>query len=95
MRTIERTGQFKRDYKREAKGRLAKMLDHCFMASYPHWSRISQYFGAKRHWQHATSAADGDWTLNELDFNTLATSLCVAPDGLEAGRVLGITQRAL
>ncbi len=65
------------------------------MASYPHWSRISHYFGAKRHWQHAASAADGDWTLNELDFNALATSLCVAPDGLEAGRVLGITQRAL
>ena len=40
-------------------------------------------------------AADGNWTLNELDFNALATSLCVAPDGLEAGRVLGITQRAL
>lgn len=27
MRTIERTGQFKRDYKREAKGRHAKVLD--------------------------------------------------------------------
>ena len=27
MRTIERTGQFKRDYKREAKGRHAKLLD--------------------------------------------------------------------
>ena len=27
MRTIERTGQFKRDYKRELKGRHAKVLD--------------------------------------------------------------------
>ncbi|AMJ63317.1 type II toxin-antitoxin system YafQ family toxin [Bosea sp. PAMC 26642] len=27
MRTIERTGQFKRDYKREAKGRHAATLD--------------------------------------------------------------------
>lgn len=27
MRTIERTGQFKRDYKREAKGRHSKVLD--------------------------------------------------------------------
>ena len=27
MRTIERTGQFKRDYKREAKGRHLKVLD--------------------------------------------------------------------
>lgn len=26
MRTIERTGQFKRDYKREAKGQYAKFL---------------------------------------------------------------------
>jgi mRNA interferase YafQ len=27
MRKIERTGQFKRDYKREAKGRYLKVLD--------------------------------------------------------------------
>lgn len=27
MRTIERTGQFKRDYKREARGRHRKVLD--------------------------------------------------------------------
>lgn len=32
MRTIERTGQFKRDYKREAKGTYRATLDADFMA---------------------------------------------------------------
>ena len=41
MRTIERTGHFKRDYKREAKGRRAKVLANCCMTSYPHWPQIS------------------------------------------------------
>ena len=32
MRTIERTGQFKRDYKRESKGRHRASLDKNFLA---------------------------------------------------------------
>ena len=32
MRTIERTGQFKRDYKRESKGQHAKTLDENLVA---------------------------------------------------------------
>ena len=32
MRTIERTGQFKRDYKREAKGRYRTVLDDALVA---------------------------------------------------------------
>jgi mRNA interferase YafQ len=32
MRTIEQTGQFKRDYKREAKGQHRQMLASDFMA---------------------------------------------------------------
>ncbi len=32
MRAIERTGQFKRDYKREAKGRHAETLNAAFIA---------------------------------------------------------------
>ncbi len=32
MRTIERTGQFKRDYKRELKGRHRKTLETSFIA---------------------------------------------------------------
>jgi mRNA interferase YafQ len=32
MRTIERTGQFKRDWKREGKGRYAKVLSEEFAA---------------------------------------------------------------
>ena len=31
MRTIERTGQFKRDYKRESKGRHKATLDEVFL----------------------------------------------------------------
>jgi hypothetical protein len=37
MRTIEQTGQFKRDYKREAKGLHRTTLAGDFMASSPHW----------------------------------------------------------
>lgn len=32
MRTIERTGQFKRDYKRESKGQHRKGLDEALVA---------------------------------------------------------------
>jgi mRNA interferase YafQ len=32
MRTIERTGQFKRDYKRESKGQYRKVLDEALVA---------------------------------------------------------------
>lgn len=32
MRTIERTGQFKRDYKRESKGQHRLVLDDAFLA---------------------------------------------------------------
>ena len=32
MRTIERTGQFKRDYKREAKGQHSLVLDDALLA---------------------------------------------------------------
>jgi mRNA interferase YafQ len=32
MRTIERTGQFKRDYKRESRGQYRKVLDKALVA---------------------------------------------------------------
>ncbi len=61
MRTIERTGQFKRDYKREAKGRHAKLLDQLL---YDVLSSLAtdQPLPAKNR-DHALS---GDWAAKHL-----------------------------
>ena len=56
MRTIERTGQFKRDYKREAKGWHAKLLDQ-FLYDVLSSLATDQRLPAKNR-DHALS---GDW----------------------------------
>lgn len=43
MRTIERTGQFKRDYKREAKGQHRATLDAELVQSLQPWPRIDRW----------------------------------------------------
>ena len=56
MRTIERTGQFKRDYKREAKGAHRKMLQADFVAVVSALAS-DQPLEAK----HRDHALTGDW----------------------------------
>ena len=56
MRTIERTGQFKRDYKREAKGRHRKVLDELLLEVLR--ALISNEALPARNRDHALS---GDW----------------------------------
>ena len=56
MRTIERTGQFKRDYKREQKGRYRATLDAEFL---PLLSALANDLPLEeRHCDHALS---GEW----------------------------------
>ena len=56
MRTIERTGQFKRDYKRESKGQNAKTLDENLVAVFK--VLLSDQPLEPRYRDHALS---GDW----------------------------------
>ena len=56
MRTIERVGQFKRDYKREAKGQQGKLLDSLLV---PVLTALAQDEPLEpRHRDHALT---GDW----------------------------------
>ena len=56
MRTIERVGQFKRDYKREAKGQHGKLLDSLLV---PVLTALAQDEPLEpRHRDHALT---GDW----------------------------------
>lgn len=57
MRTIERTGQFKRDYKREAKGRHRATLDRDLMAVLS--ALVQDKPLEPRHRDHALT---GDWS---------------------------------
>ncbi|HOV03816.1 MAG TPA: type II toxin-antitoxin system YafQ family toxin [Kaistiaceae bacterium] len=57
MRTIERTTQFKRDYKREKKGRYAKTLDEELRQVLV--KLVADEPLAPRHRDHALT---GDWT---------------------------------
>ena len=57
MRTIERTTQFKRDYKREKKGRYAKTLDEELRQVLV--KAVAGEPLAPRHRDHALT---GDWT---------------------------------
>lgn len=56
MRTIERTGQFKRDYKRESRGQHRETLDEDFMAVLTVLANDAPL--EPRHRDHALS---GDW----------------------------------
>lgn len=57
VREIERTGQFKRDYKREAKGRHGRTLDLDLMAVLA--ALLSDLPLAARHRDHALT---GNWS---------------------------------
>lgn len=57
MRAIERTGQFKRDYKREARGRYRATLDRDLVAILTALARDEPL--AARHRDHALT---GDWS---------------------------------
>ena len=56
MRRIERTGQFKRDYKREAKGPYRATLEHDFIEVVTALANDQPL--AEKHRDHALS---GDW----------------------------------
>lgn len=56
MRTIERTGQFKRDYKREAKGQHRATLDTDLLSVLK--TLVNDQLLDPRHCDHALS---GDW----------------------------------
>lgn len=56
MRTIERTGQFRRDYKREKKGRHAKTLDDALIPVIEALANDEPL--EQRHRDHALT---GDW----------------------------------
>lgn len=56
MRTIERTGQFKRDYKRESRGRHQATLDNAILAVLE-WLVKDQPLAAS----HRDHALTGEW----------------------------------
>lgn len=56
MRTIERTGQFKRDYRREAKGRYRATLESEFVQVLT--ALVNDHPLADRYHDHAL---DGEW----------------------------------